>query len=192
MGIIVIIILLFVSILFLPWMIKKVSSSLRLRKWQKVLINTIVTGIILVSVFYFGFMTQWVLSAFSFTPQSLTKNPAVAREYLDSIGINVEFPEFTVERHTFRHMGGDDTEDWWEIEFKDRLSESFLFKLDSLCRSDGARWRRISQYNVGSVEFGEIVPCYVFSCNHPNDFEQIETVTIFPKKKMAWLTHRKI
>ena len=186
MGTLVIIILLLASIIILPWMIKKVSSS-RLKKWQKGLINSIVTGIILISVFFVGSVAQGV----TYTSKSLIKNPAVAREYLNSTEINVELPEFTVERHTSRHVGGDDSEEWWEIEFKDRLPESFLSRLDSLCSSDRARWSRITRDDNGRMT-RDLLPCYIYSYWDPERIEYKETITIFPKRKMAWLSHLKI
>ena len=119
------------------------------------------------------------------------RNPAVARNYLEDIGINLDFPEFTVERHTFKRVGGDDTEEWWELEFAQPLSKSFIAQLDSLCRVDGSRWSRVIQEK--SVVYPEdAFLCYIFSYWDPELIEIKETVTIFPRRRIAWLSHKKI
>ena len=165
----------------------KIASAPKLKKWQRSFYSITIIGTIVISSFLLGLCWN---NHFFFSP-SRTNNPEVVQEYLEDIGFNIELPEFTVERHTYKLVGGDDTEEWWEIEFAQQLSSLFITKLDSLCRVDSSRWVRLSRDNGPGKSRG-VVPCYEFSYRNQESVEFRETITIFPSRKIAWLSHYKM
>lgn len=133
-----------------------------------------------------------MLSAtYAFSDHGLPKDPKEARSYLEDIGIGIEFPNFKVDAHRFEFTGGDDTEEYWDITFLEPLSPGFIAKLDSLCYVDDARWRHYDKY-VGHGMASDIIPCYEFSYWNPEQIELKETVSIFPGRRSARLSHVKI
>lgn len=174
----------------LPILVVRIYGSARLKRWQKHLISfsAIGGGLFIIVAIIAGAFTQSVTYAFS--GHDLPKNSKEVRSYLKDIGIGIEFPAFKVDEHRFVFTGGDDTEEYWEITFKEPLPKVFLEKLDSLCRVD-ARWRHYDKY-VGHGMASDVIPCYEFLYWNPEQIEIRETVTIYPGRRAATLSHVKI
>lgn len=168
--------------ILLPRIITNISQSSASSPKQKSYKYAINICIGLVLAFILGLGGARFLSSNTFSAE----DPLLVRDHLSDIDIKVDFPEFTVERHTFKVVGGDDTEEWWEIEFTQPLPQSFIAKLDSLCRVDHSRWTCISQGSRPGV------PYYEFSYWNQDMVEFRETITIFPSRKIAWLSHYKM
>lgn len=109
-------------------------------------------------------------------------DPLATREYLDRIGLNVSFPEFSVTQHKFRYEGfkyegPDDFGYKWIITFDQPLSEAFISILDSLSISD-ARWSHITK-QVGHGMASHDFPCYEFTFQNPDRIGKKESIFIF-------------
>ena len=160
-----------------------ILKSKRIRKWLKVLLSTpfIILGCIMALLL--------VLALSLYSSRHLTKKPQAARSYLEDIGINIIFPDFSVNSHTFSYVGGDDMEERWEIKYTQPITGSFITTLDSLCQND-SRWRRETD-NIGFEMTDDMIECYVFTVYTP-DSERVDKVIIKPNNNEATLIHLKI
>lgn len=171
-----------------PKWVVKISSLTRFKEWQKVVINCCIIGFIYLAPFIALVGVEYICLKHG-SPQ--TRNPKVARAYLEDIGINIVLPEFKVKSHVFEFTGGDDTQETWEIKFKQSLTDSFKTKLDSLCRVDSFRWRK-DKMRVDDGTSSDYSDVYTFSYWDPVMIEHQETVIIDPVGNCAFLVHRKI
>ena len=170
----------------------KISHSEKLKKWQKVLINTCIIGLLFMVPL--AFMIGKEVMRYSRIDEpgySLSKNPKLALKYLEDIEIDITLPDFKVKRHAFDFTGGSDTVEWWELEFKQPLSESFKMALDSLVRSNSGRW----SYDKSVIRRGmsaDEEEFYLYSYWNPEKITIQENVEINVTANEAILIHRKI
>lgn len=173
--ILVVAVLLWILLIIAPWGIEKVVPFLKLKKWVKHLLS-IFYGFIGAGVVLLLFLSWATISFFN-----LSRNSKYARLFLEDCGINVDLPKFKVKDHTFRFIGGDDTEIRWEVKFKKPLSDEFVATLDSLCRHYSSGW-----------SFNKQDQSYVYSYWHPDDIEIKDCVVITPMTQSATFIHTKI
>lgn len=154
------------------------------KKVVRIVLLSIVCSFIIVVVLF------WVIFLTPALTGRLSKNPAVAWAYINSVDLQIEMPKFKVKQHTLQHKGGDDFEERWEIQFLTPLADSFIYKLDSLCLADKLHWKKTT---TGAV-LGEDdhTPYYLFTFADPVMIEIIHTITILPSKNEAYLVRFKI
>ena len=110
---------------------------------------------------------------------NMPKDPDEARAFIERIDLDIELPDFDVIKHTFDFIGGDDTDERWEVVFKEPLSEEFVSKLDS-CLVNNDRWELLNENT------------YKFHYRDSIMVEWIETVIIDLSTNTAELTHLNI
>ena len=172
----------------LPILVVRIYHSNRFKRWQKPLISFLAIGGSFLFIMAIYVATIIMSVTYSFVDHNLPKAPKHAKSYLEDIGIGIEFPDFKVDAHRLQRLGGDETEEYWIITFREPLSAAFLSQLDSLCRADGARWRHYDKHirHGGDNDYN---PCYEFSYWNPELIELHEMVSIFPERGSAILSH---
>ena len=185
--------LLIIAFIFaLPFIVRKISDSRRLKKWQKVVLNAAIIGFgCLIAITCLVANEAREVSRWYESGISLTKDPKVAKEFLDGIDISIVLPEFTVRRHTLEFTGGDDTEERWDIDFTKALTESFKASLDSLSHVAPSRWR-YDKHVVRRGMSADEEEFYIFSFWNPELIELHEMVMINITMNEGILIHRKI
>jgi len=170
-------ILFLVLLIAIPWVTIKLTRSKRLNDWIKYFLAFLtVSG----GIFLLFCMLVLHASYNTFQDHNLPKRVSTAKQYLKSVNPGVDFPKFKVDSHTYEYVGGDDTEEKWEISFTKPLQDSFISELDSLCAN--GNWRK---YFYNQAE-----PYYEFSTW--NDIEIRNTIRIYPTTNRATFSHMKI
>ena len=161
-----------------PLLVVKIFRYSLLKQWFKCIlgISSIIGGLYMLMAIVFYAMIYFL--SYSFCSRDLATDPLDARTYVEEIGVRVKFPDFKVVKHRFEFTGGDDTEEYWIIEFKQPLQEVFLNQLDSLCLVDSKWWRNEQDY--------------VFSYWDPDLVELRYSVDIHLQKRTARLSRIKI
>lgn len=154
------------------------------KKVVRIVLLSIVCSFIIVVVLF------WVIFLTPALTGRLSKNPAVAWAYINSVDLQIEMPKFKVKQHTLQHKGGDDFEERWEIQFVTPLADSFIYKLDSLCLADKLHWKKTTTGAV--LDEGDHTPCYIFSCADPEMVEILHSIIIVPSKTEALFVRLKI
>ena len=114
-----------------------------------------------------------------YTWPNLSKDPQEIRAFVERIDLGLDLPDFDIIKHTFEFVGGDDTEEKWEVEFREPVSEEFVSKLDS-CLVNNDRWELLDENT------------YKFHYRDSIMVEWIETVIIDMSTNTAELIHLKI
>ena len=169
----------------------KICHSSRLKTWFKVF-SSIFIFIIGSLLAFAGLLWVEYFGNFSINERSYprSKDPKVALEYLDDIGINIQPPEFRVKHHSIFFEGGGGVLERWRIEFKQSLTESFKASLDSLLQTEPVRWR----YDKRMVRRGMLEDeeeFYIFACRNPVNRTIYEHVGINITTNEATLIRRK-
>lgn len=182
------------SLIGLSILVVHIFRSSRLKMWQKLLYSFFATGVRLafISFILVVFAGMGLYAAmYALSDHELPKDPKQASLFLKNVGVGIAFPNFKVDEHCLKYIGGDDTEEYWEITFLEPLSPEFLSKLDSLCHVDSARWHHYDKY-VGHDAASDSISCYEYVDWNSELIELHETVTIFPGQNRAKLSRVKI
>ena len=191
-ALIVVCLIIIAFFFLLPVIVVKISHSSRLKTWQKVFSNIFIVIIGLLLAFAYLIWVEYG-GMFGIDERSypLSKDPKVALEYLEDIGINIQLPEFKVKRHSIMFEGGSDIVEWWEIKFIHPITESFKVSLDSLVHAEPVRWRH-DKIMVRREMSADEEEYYVFSFWDSKHIITQENVAINISANEATLTHRKI